>query len=402
MTKNNYVIDCNPFFVYVICFSVPLFLYLLDWSYLYPTLTFDLVAFLCGTFIISILIGLYVNKKHALQYKGVVKTFSVTKVLIALTIGNMIDFAYEGRIPLFSIINMVTQENYGSFGVPSFAVLVSTLGSFTTTYLFYAYLVTKEKKYLYGSLYMFIFPILIFSRGIILLNLSNMLFVYLFTIQKNKAKIYLRLTMLMLAVLLVFGYAGNLRTSNQLSKDDFSSSRKIMLELGKAKPAFVNTSIPPEFFWSYIYISSPLANLQENVNRYNVNYSMKSVLTYLNYNLIFDSISNRLGEVLNLNKLDNNQIAPYLTVGTIYSGSYSGLGWVGMTITFCFLMAVAFFYVAVLKPDNPYYTVGLSILNTIMLFNLFDNMISFTALSLQLVYPLLFTLKFKRVGRQPK
>lgn len=308
----------------------------------------------------------------------------------------MINFAYQGSIPLFSIVNMVTQDNYGTFGVPSFAVLISTLGSFVTSYFFYTYLVTKEKKYLYGSLYLFIFPIMIFTRGTILLNLSNMLFVYLFTVQRNKARIYVRISVILLVVLLVFGYAGNLRTSNQQSKEDSSASRKIMLELGKAKPAFVNASIPLEFFWSYIYISSPLANLQENINTMNVKYSVQSVFKYLNYNLVFDSISNRLGEIMDVKKPENNLIAPYLTVGTIYAGSYTGLGWVGMAVTFCFLMLIAFFYVAVLKPENPYYTVGLSVLNTIMLFNLFDNMISFTALSLQLIYPLLFTLKFKR------
>ncbi|TDQ09968.1 hypothetical protein [Pedobacter metabolipauper] len=394
MDKRRIVIDCNPFFIYVVCFSVPILLYLLDWSYLYPKLSASLIGFLGVTFLISIVIGVYVNRKRALRYMGTVKKLNLINILIAITIGNIMNFIYEGQIPLFAIINLVTIEKYGSFGLPTFGVLISTLGSFMTSYFFYYYIVTRDKKYLFASLYLFIFPILIFSRGTVLLNLSTMLFVYLFSIKTNRLKVYARLGVFLVLLLLVFGYAGNLRSNNQMSKEDSSTARKIMLELGQAKPAFTNTAIPPEFFWSYIYMSSPLANLQYNINTYRVEYNFKSAFRYFNYEIIFDSISKRIGELFEIKRPFNNLIAPYLTVGTIYSGAYTDLGWLGMTLTFCSLMLIAFIYVAVIKPSNPYYTVGLAVLNTIMLFNLFDNMISFTPLSFQLLYPFIFSLKF--------
>ncbi len=393
--KKNIVVDCNPFFIYVIAFLVPILLYLLDWSYLYPPLSPQLLLFFAVTFFISLMLGGYINTKGALQYLGQIKKPNLKFVLIGLTIANGLDFAYERQIPLFSIISLITQDNYGTFGIPTFAVVVSTLGSFMTTYLFNCYLVTKEKKYLFASMYLFIFPVLIFSRGTILLNLSNVLFLYLFSRKKGKAKIYLRLVFFLLLVLLVFGYAGNLRTNNQSNKDE-SLSREIMIDLGKAKPSFVNSSIPPEFFWSYIYISSPLANLQEDINTYPVEYTPTTVFRYFNYELIFDSISKRIGSVVGIDKIYNNLIAPYLTVGTIYSGSYTNLGWIGMIITFVFLMGILLLYVTLLKPTNPYYATGIAVLNTLVLFNLFDNMIAFTALSFQLLYPFLFSIKLKK------
>jgi hypothetical protein len=389
------VFDCNPFFIYIFSFLVPILLYQLDWSYLYPPLSIELYVFLFFTFWVSLLLGLYINKKGVLHFVGAFKKPRLLLILAFITIGNIMDFAYQRKIPLFSIVNIEDIENYGTFGIPTFAVFISTYGSFMTAYFFYSYIITKEKKYLFASLYLFIFPVLIFSRGTILLNLSDMLFLYLFSIRKNKGKVYFRMVILLLFVLLAFGYAGNIRSNNNADADS-ASLKGIMLKLGEAKPAFENSAIPSEFFWSYIYISSPLANLQHNINTYPVEYSGKSAFRYFNYELIFDSISKRIGDMAGTERLSNNLIAPYLTVGTLYSGPYTNLGWIGMGITFVVLMSICLVYVVVLKPDNPYYATGIAILNTLVLFNLFDNMISFTALSFQLLYPFLFTIKFKK------
>jgi hypothetical protein len=387
-------IDNNPFFVYIISFTLPVLLYQLDWSYLYPPLSFGLIAFFLITFIVSAIIGLYIHKRRILVYHGIIRKLNFRWIFIGITLGNILNFAYERQIPLLSVLNKITQDNYGSFGIPTFNVFISTYGAFMTVYLFNCYLVDGNKKYLWGCLYLFIFPLMIFSRGAILLNLSNMFFLYLFSTNKSKVKIYSKIVGLILIILMGFGYLGNLRTSNQMDKS--GNLDDIILQLGEAKPAFEKSHIPHEFFWSYIYISSPLANLQNSINKSVPEYSLKSVFRYVNYELIFDSISKRTGSIVNIDRNEASLIVPYLTVSTVFAISYADLGWVGMAITFLVMMFICIAYLAVLKSTNAFFATGLAILNTLILFSLFDNMISFTGLSFQLLYPLILSIRRKK------
>jgi hypothetical protein len=394
-SKKASVADVNPFFIYILGFSMALIVYQLDWSYLFPDLSFSLLTFLLLTFIISGIIGLYVHRKGILRFYEYPNKLNVNWWTFAITVGYILNFAYARQIPFLSIINN-DDINYFDFGIPTFYVIVSTFTSFFTVYLFKCYIVEKKKKYLFLCIYLFIFPILVFNRGEVLLNLSSIFFIYLFSYKKNKVKIYFKVLAIVLIVLIGFGMLGNLRTSNQIDKNKTQEMSEIMLNLGQAKPDFIKSSIPKTYFWSYLYISSPLANLQINVNQQKPDYSLSRVLQYVNGELNFDFISKRIFSIFNLTKPDNILIAPFLTVGTTYSTSYSYLGWWGMSMTFLFLMAVTLIYLLIMKPQNPYFSTGLAILNTFLLFSIFDNMFFFSGLSFQLVYPILLSLKLKK------
>ncbi|MBK0381144.1 O-antigen polymerase [Mucilaginibacter segetis] len=393
--RQTSVADVNPFFIYILGFSLALIVYQLDWSYLYPKLTLALLAFLFATFFISGALGLYVHRKGVLRFYEYKNRLPVNSWIIAITIGYILNFVYAGHIPMVAILK--NQDiDYFEFGIPTFYVILSTFTSFFTVYLFKCYMVEKNKKYLFQCFYLLIFPILVFNRGAVLINLSSIFFVYLFSYKKSKLKIYFRVVLIVFIVLMGFGILGNLRTSNQIDKNKTQELSEIMLNLGEAKPDFVNSSIPKEYFWSYLYISSPLANLQINIDDRPIDYSISNILGYMNGELNFDFISKRLASIFNTVKPDNKLIAPFLTVGTVYSTSYSYLGWLGMCITFLFLMGVTFLYLIIMKPQNPYFSTGLAILNTFLLFCIFDNMFFFSGLSFQLVYPVLLSLKLKR------
>ncbi|TWI93817.1 hypothetical protein JN11_04938 [Mucilaginibacter frigoritolerans] len=389
------VADVNPFFMYLLGFSIALIVYQLDWSYLFPPLSLSLLAFLIITFIISGAIGLYVHRKGVIRFYEYANKLSINSWVLAITVGYIMNFVYARHIPFFSIINN-EDIDYFEFGIPTFYVILATFTSFFTVYLFKCYIVEKNKKFLFLCIYLFIFPILVFNRGAVLLNLSSIFFIYLFSYKKNKIRIYLSVLVIVFVILMAFGLLGNLRTSNQIDKNKTQELSEIMLNLGEAKPDFVKSSIPKEYFWSYLYISSPLANLQMNVDHQVVNYSFSNVLEYINGELNFDFISKRFFSIYNIQKPENKLIAPFLTVGTVYSTSYSYLGWWGMSITFLFLMLVTLLYLVILKPENPYFSTGIAILNTFLLFCIFDNMFFFSGLSFQLVYPILLSLKFKR------
>ncbi len=83
------VVDVNPFFVYIFAFSLVLLVYQLDWSSLFPHLSFPLILFLTITFVISGLIGIYIHRKGVLKFYEIKNTLNVNWWVFAITVGNM-------------------------------------------------------------------------------------------------------------------------------------------------------------------------------------------------------------------------------------------------------------------------------------------------------------------------
>jgi hypothetical protein len=93
-------------------------------------------------------------------------------------------------------------------------------------------------------------------------------------------------------------------------------------------------------------------------------------------------------------KMLNNKTQPSLiidnfNVSTIFANSYVLLGWLGMYMIFFFSLLFSFIYYKLLNPHGPFYLTGIVLINTLIFFNLFSNMFSFSGMSLQLIFPLL-------------
>ena len=71
-------------------------------------------------------------------------------------------------------------------------------------------------------------------------------------------------------------------------------------------------------------------------------------------------------------------------------------GWIGVFMMFCwFIMCILVYLRMILK--SPYGVPSLALLNTLIFFCTFDNMIAQTFLGLQLMWPLLLPLLQRRV-----
>ena len=140
--------------------------------------------------------------------------------------------------------------------------------------------------------------------------------------------------------------------------------------------------------WAYVYSTSPLANLQNNLNESkSVDFNIKS---FLFNELTPDFISKRLTNLLNVDESKTSLIRSFLTVGTMYSKSYTTMGWLGMILMYIASIGGVFCYIFLLKRDSNYYVTGIALSCTFVLFSSFSNMIRFSGLSFQLIYPLLF------------
>ena len=176
-----------------------------------------------------------------------------------------------------------------------------------------------------------------------------------------------------------------------------------LLALPEATESFKNNLVPGEFFWFYLYASSPIANFQNAVNKdKNIDYN---VFNFIGNELVPDFITKRIINPKNdIDLIFNSEkylIASFLTVGSTYYNPYVRMGWIGVIIIYIYFMALFTFLPFWVSVKEPYYSTTIAILCTMALFSTFDNMIRFTGLSFQLVYPLLLV-AFKRINFKGK
>jgi len=369
----------NPFYLYVITFTIVIVTYLLGWSSLYPKLSFLLLLFFIITFILSLILGGVIDKYSRIIYNKLDSSEGVKRTIIGIYIVLLLEFIYNKGIPLLLVFSGSAYD-YRDFGIPTLHPILATFTSFYTVYVFHVWLSKKKKKNLIYLFILLLFPILIYNRGMLLISLVSCLIVFLMSIKRIKLKAFFYIAVSVAVLLYFFGVLGNYRLVK-------SSSNEYFLEVGKATDSFKNSRVPKEYFWAYIYISSPLANLQNNITE-NGPEEIR-VMDFISTELLPDFISKRLAEVTHAEQASISQIASFLTVGTVFARSYSLLGWPGIYLMYLFIAAFVFFYIIILRKSNKYYVTGISILCTFVIFNSFSNMIYFSGLSFQLIYPIL-------------
>ncbi|WP_170972057.1 oligosaccharide repeat unit polymerase [Bacillus yapensis] len=399
----------NPYFIYVLSFLAVLIAYLFGWSNLFPNLGGSLLIFLLCSIIIALFMGREVAKRKIITFNRLFYKDKLVWVTIAILVGYVIEFIYHGNFPLLAIITNIPLS-YHEFGIPTFHVILVTFNSFFSIVLFQV-LLSEEKKRkgkLILLLVLNLLPsVLIMNRGMLVIILMSCVFVYLIRYQdKITMKKVAGLLGLFLIALYLFGVVGNVRVNNSYQTDTSLFDNSLFLQLGGASEEFRESFIPKEYFWPYIYLTSPMANLQETLNNFEHN---EDVTTYNTFSFVVtqifpDFVSKRIAAMLSISVPNVLQIAPEFNVGTAFAESFVILGWVGISLFVLFLFVFALFYILFLKSINSkYFVAGVAIINSIFVFNAFTNMFAFTGLSFQLVYPILFTIwdtfRNKKEGR---
>jgi hypothetical protein len=154
-----------------------------------------------------------------------------------------------------------TGFEYTEFGIPTFHVLLVTLNGFATVYLFHQLISDFNKTTLIQFILMIIPSVLIMNRGMLLMSLTSCLFVYILSLNRIRFRTLVKISLLCLVLFYVFGLLGNIRQTRGRS---FSSD--IILDISKSTQEFRDSFVPNVYFWSYLYVSSPLANLQNTIN----------------------------------------------------------------------------------------------------------------------------------------
>jgi hypothetical protein len=391
----------SPYSSYIFAFSLALAVYQLSWSELYPEISISLLFFLIFTFIAFFTVKTTIYKPSVSDsFYYIPFNPNVARITYFILVCWIMEFIYNRGVPLLLIIQGY-DYNYTGFGIPSFHVFVVSFSSFWTVYTFHMYISTWNKRVLVFFLINIFCGILVFNRAMVLMNSVSCLFIYIASISESLnfikfVTIVSKVSALALSLLFIFGSLGNLRTEKLY---DRSQDENIILEIGKAKDNFRNSLIPTEFFWTYLYTSSPIANLQTTIDRSPSELNELNIQNTISFSIneiLPDFLSKRANQLYQSNKRSGVLIDDQFTVSTVYSGSYANLNWFGMMIMTLFISTFPVVYRKRLENNrrenykqNIFKISGMAILNTLYFFLIFDNMFIFSGLSFQLVYPLI-------------
>lgn len=388
-TNVNLGFIVNPFYLYCIAFSLSIFVYLFGWSNIFPELSTGLILFFTSTFILFIFAGYLFLKKWP-EFTGH-QTYShylydiVFSVIILLYIINVF---YMGYLPVLN-----RSHNYREFGMPVIDPLVNSLSIFLSISLFHSFLDTRKKRFL---IYFFIIlgiEVILFRRSTIIWIITSSTF--LFLLYKRKISLLILILSIICIPLLsyCFGLYGNTRSK---------LSRSFVLNNLGASNVFKTNGISHNHYMTYLYVSSPLANLQENIDKNNENLEQGNFKEFLFYCLIPESFTARLEKPLHLRPPSCLLISPELIVGTIYMVSFYTMGWYGMVVMFLFLFVFILLCLFVIRKWDRFSLETFSLLSVTVCLSVFSNFLNRLDVILMLfVYPVLFHLIFTGRGKIP-
>jgi hypothetical protein len=367
----------NPFFIYIAAFGSALALYQVQWLVNYPAMTWGTLAFFALSFAFA---GSFARLAQPAiptmrRYRpGMVPAWA-GPILLACFV---VDIAPYGGIPLVDLIHGTFV--YMSFkGVPSLHVVAVTLGSAFSVIRFCDFLYEdhlRRWRYLAEAFVPIIFLLLIVYRGPALIVLTSWAFAVVIWIGRIRLKHVLALAAVGVVLLLGAGKLGEMRNG------DVSG-------FGEPRWGYPQTSAGKTALWFYVYATGPLANFQHAVATVEPAYDLKRIPEYIVSELLPDTISHRL--LPRLGASPDRPIAeftPHFNVSVIFSRSWLFFGWISVLSTFVVFIFAIYAYIDLIRV-TPLAAPGLALLNTFVVYSLFDNMIAVTSISFQLVWPLL-------------
>jgi hypothetical protein len=168
----------------------------------------------------------------------------------------------------------------------------------------------------------------------------------------------------------MFGFIGNLRF---LSQSVFQEDP--ILRIGSASRSFNESGLPNEFFWVYLYATSPLANFELTESKMSVSYD--SFMDGLVANFVPDFISKHIVDPTADTFIRPILITPELTVSTAFAPAYASMGWFGPYLIYLYFVAYTLF-LAVFSRNSRYRPALMAWMSAQGALLFFDNMLVFS------------------------
>jgi oligosaccharide repeat unit polymerase len=379
--RTNYAIRylANPFATYAAGFLLALSVYALGYSDLYPELEEPLIWSLLATCAISAVLACAVGAdRNTFEYGHEPLRTNVFIFLAIMTV-----FAAEvianGGIPILLLVSSA-DFSYLDFGIPTVHVAFVGFCDFYAVYWFDLYLSGRGRTFLAFSLIASSTSLLIVSRGAFIITLIALVIVYVQRRGFNR-KLFISFAACAGAVLWGFAFVGDLRTHG-------ATGESIILTIGEASDRFLESNVPTTLFWPYLYISAPLANLQLNVSSRVAN---DAPSLYFSMEWLPDFVSKRLVTEQTISDSTPLRVKNELTVSTMYGRGFVLFGWIGLLLSYVYFAIVSFAVLRILR-RSKYFVAACSILSSLALLSIFDNMYIFAGGITQILVALLMFL----------
>ena len=295
------------------------------------------------------------------------------KVLLLLWLaGTIFEIIISGGGPLqWALIHLV--KNYTNFGIKSFHGLMNSLYLFSTTAIFFDYLICGKKKALIICLVLLLWPVIMIERGILFGIILQMFCVYSIAKGLRLGSAFKGL-LLLLGVLILFGVIGDIRTAE--------AKPFVNLVVEQHKSFF--SYIPSGFLWVYVYITSPLNNIIANIDHITPTFTPF-------YSFIFFVPT----AIRNFLSIDPQQLEPLhlvasnLNVSTFYSGFIADFGmlWTIVIVAIIQLIVTLFYLIG---RSKIWALLGYSVLFQCVVFSIFFNLFFSWVYVFQIVLAVLF------------
>lgn len=257
----------NPAFMYAATWMSVLALYMLGLSDILDPLQTSTVVLVVGSslaFIIGWVLeslfchGRLASSKFNLAMLGAIIVSArvgrrLKTVWIILGLGIFLEIVYFHGAPGLGLIGIGPEILYTDFGIPGLHGLLNSMFYACCAVSFARKLLGSSKSVLFLTMVSFSYPVLCMSRQVLISLLLQYVFIY-FSMRRISPKIFVGAGVLLIAMLLAFGYLGDVRSGRE----------HIIL---MAAPTFEYPDwLPSAFIWVYIYLSTPLNNVNFNID----------------------------------------------------------------------------------------------------------------------------------------
>ncbi len=382
----------NIFYVNAAFWFAISILYSFCWSALCIPLSAPTIIFLIFMIGVSIGIG-FLLRKH---FRFYLLTEYKHSWYITLGLGCffLIEFLYEWTVPLFAVLSGNSMYDKNLAGIPLLHMIASAALLIYCFYLFYLFLCFKKWTLLveYGvclSVFVLLFQrqnIVVIVAGTIWLAMA-----YLFSLKlPRKKRAWLITITIIVAViacligLYIFGIMGNARYGIW---GPFDST--MIKEVAKTDGYFPEW-IPDEYVWAYSYLTSPLANLQHNLNA-----GIYDGATFGSFISCF--LPSLLTQPFSPTKVPRLVLSEALVVSTAFAKICRCIGAFGMYLLFTVELAAVVGIIFLTKKHKHLYIPYVIGCGYFFLLSFFDNPIEYIISCLMLILPIGYVI-FRRIA----
>lgn len=357
---------------YILTWTSVIALYYLRLSSFNQPLEDNLILFFIGTILIAALCSFL--KRPVPAQRVIWQKEPRPIITVAICLAFCLDWMYQGHIPITEgYVGFDSSTSESSVGIPGVHIILISYAVFYAMYKVYLILSSFKFQYLLELAVLCALFVLNSSRGLIvqIAIVTVLLFISLHSemLRSGTVKTYMAVLAGIIILIIFISIMGNVRYG--FSWDDCSYIESI------GRYDNYPEWLTKHFMWSYSYITTPLANLNYNIELGN----SANNLLYVLGSCIPESISNLFvphGSTL--------YIREYFNACTGYIGAATSAGIAGMALQFIFLF---FYYSTIQKIVDSHGVLSTlcgAVLSSQIIVFLFYNSLSTISVSLLPIY----------------